>query len=578
MTAPLDVLEAAKTLLGDKVKASHERLGEPTIVLDGEDLKPAILALRDDPQLRFDFLADLTAVDWLAMPNGPPQKKVGWPPKHRFETVYHLLSLTTNRRIRVCAALDDANPTVASLADVWSVADPMEREAWDMFGIRFTGHPNLKRMFMHENFEGHPLRKDYPIDKRQGIWAPVDLLGYTTEDLEEMGKESDGNPVVINLGPSHPAMHGVYRVELLVHHETILKAEGETGYLHRGFEKSCEKGPWNDPIPYVDRLNYVSALMNDVGYVMAVEKLLGIEVTERCKFVRVIACELNRIMDHLVNVGTNLVDLGALTNFWYFFNAREKIYLLIERLTGSRLTNSWTRIGGAIRDVDDVWLKDLLVLLDDVQKAVEDVMGLVKRNRIFYDRTVGVGVFPKEKALSWGWTGPCLRASGVPHDLRKSAPYYHYDEFDFDVPVGENGDSYDRIMVRIEEIHQSARILRQAIAKIPGGPISVNDRRVTLPPKKLVYSSMEALINHFMRVFEGIRPPVGETYGATEAANGELGFYLISDGSPHPYRVHARGPCFPMWASFPKMIEGLMVPDAVAIFGGLNIIAGECER
>ena len=384
--------------------------------------------------------------------------------------------------------------------------------------------------------------------------------------------------MLVNLGPSHPAMHGTARAVIELEGENIASCKLDIGFLHRGFEKSCEKGPWNDPIPYVDRLNYISALMNDVGYVMAVEKLMGLEVTERCKFVRVIACEMNRIMDHLVNVGTNLVDLGALTNFWYFFNAREKIYLLVEKLTGSRLTNSWTRIGGAIRDVDDEWLKELVALLEDVQKAVDDVMGLVKRNRIFYDRTVGVGVMPKAKAISWGWTGPCLRASGVAHDLRKSAPYYHYDEFDFDIPIGENGDCYDRVMVRIEEIHQSSKIIRQAIAKLPGGPISIADKRVTLPPKKLVYSSMEALINHFMLVFEGIRPPVGEAYGATEAANGELGFYIVSDGSPHPYRVHARGPCFPMWASFPSMITGLMVPDAVAIFGGLNVIAGECER
>lgn len=357
MPASFDMISAVKTLLGDKVQATHERLGEATAVVAGKDLRATIEALRADPQLKMEFLSTLTAVDWLALPSGPAQKKMGWPPPHRFETVYHLYSFTSGRRLRVCAALDDANPVVATVSDLWDVANHMEREVWDMFGIRFTGHPNLKRIFLHENFDGHPLRKDYPIDKRQGIWAPVDLLGYTAEDLEEMGKASDGNPVVINMGPSHPAMHGVYRVELLVHHETILKAEGETGYLHRGFEKSCEKGPWNDPIPYVDRLNYISALMNDVGYVMAVEKLMGLEITERCKFVRVIACEMNRIMDHLVNVGTNLVDLGALTNFWYFFNAREKIYLLVEKLTGSRLTNSWTRIGGAIRDVDDEWLR-----------------------------------------------------------------------------------------------------------------------------------------------------------------------------------------------------------------------------
>lgn len=281
MAATLDVLEVAKSLLGDKVKASHQRLGEPTVIVAGKDLRATMDLLRADASMKIDFLADLTAVDWLALPNGPAQKQIGWPPPHRFETIYQLASLETGARLRVCAALDDENPTVASLADLWDVAHPMEREVWDMFGIKFTGHPNLKRIFMHENFDGHPLRKDYPIDRRQGIWAPVDLLGYTPADLEEMGQASDGNPVVINLGPSHPAMHGVYRVELLVHHETILKAEGETGYLHRGFEKSCEKGPWNDPIPYVDRLNYVSALMNDVGYCMAVEKLMGIEVTER---------------------------------------------------------------------------------------------------------------------------------------------------------------------------------------------------------------------------------------------------------------------------------------------------------
>ncbi len=576
MTARTEMLELVKTKLGDKIKDSHERFGDATVVVEAADLRAVLEALKSDPKLRLDWLIDVTGVDYQEI--AKLDASYGALPRTRFEAVYHLYSFDTNRRLRVRARLDDADPEVASVADLWAVADPMEREAWDMFGIRFVGHPNLRRIFMHERFDGHPLRKDYPIDKRPGIWAPVDLLGYTPEDLEELGREADGNPLVINLGPSHPAMHGVYRVEALVHHETILRAEGETGYLHRGFEKSCEKGPWNDPIPYADRLNYVSALMNNVGYCMAVEKLMGIEITERCKFVRVIVCELNRIMDHLVNVGTNLVDIGALTNFWYFFNVREKIYLLIEKLTGARLTNSWGRVGGAIRDLTPEWIDELLALLDDVQKAVEDVMGLVRRNRIFYDRTVGIGRWSRSQAISWGWTGPCLRASGVPYDLRKTAPYYHYDEFDFDVAVGENGDAYDRIMVRVEEMHQSARIVRQAVKRLPGGPISVPDKRLTLPPKKQVYTSMEALINHFMLVFEGMRPDPGEVYSYTEAANGELGFYVVSDGSPHPYRVHARGPCFPMWCSFPKMIEGLMVPDAVAVFGGLNIIAGECER
>jgi len=396
-----------------------------------------------------------------------------------------------------------------------------------------------------------------------------------TDDLEA---DLPTRHMVVNFGPSHPAMHGTVRMRMELDGETIVKAEPEIGFLHRGFEKSCEKGPWNDPIPYTDRLNYVSAIMNNVGYCMAVEKLMGLELPERGKYIRVILCELNRIMDHFVNVGAQLVDLGALTNFWYLFNVREKIYMLLEKLTGARLTNSYTRIGGMIRDLEPAWAQEVEGLMEEVHKAVTDVLGLIQRNRIFYDRTVGVGVWSKEKALSWGWTGPCLRASGVPYDVRKAAPYYHYDEFDFDIPVGEHGDAYDRVMVRFEEINQSARIVRQALKKLPGGPVSVQDPRVTLPPKKKVYTSMEALINHFMLVFEGLRPPAGEVYSYTEAANGELGFYVVSDGSGNPVKVRCRSPSFANTSALREMIMGSMIADIIPTFDLLNMIGGECDR
>lgn len=395
---------------------------------------------------------------------------------------------------------------------------------------------------------------------------------------QQIVTELDTPTMLINVGPSHPAMHGALRTQLTLDGETIVKAASEMGYLHRCFEKHSESSSYQQIIPYTDRLNYCSALMNNVGYCKAVEKLLGIQITDRAVFIRVIMCELSRIMDHFVCVGTNLVDIGALTNFWFFFNIREKIYNIIEKVTGARLTYAYTRIGGLARDIYPDFGSDVKVVLKEVEQGVADVAGLIQNNRILVERTVDVGVVSGEQAIAWGWTGPCLRASGVDHDLRKAEPYYHYDEFDFEVVIAENGDTYDRIMVRLEEIRQSARIVLQALEKMPGGPVQPSDPRVSMPPKEQVYGSIEGLMNHFKLVMHGILPPKGEVYDATEAANGELGFYLISDGSMHPYRLKVRPPCFPMFACFEKMIEGSMIADAVAIIGTLNIVVGELDR
>ncbi len=384
--------------------------------------------------------------------------------------------------------------------------------------------------------------------------------------------------MALNVGPAHPATHGALRFFVELDGETIVKAAAEIGYLHRAFEKHSEHSTWSQVIPYTDRLNYCSAMLNNVGYCFAVEKLLDIEIPERAKYIRVIVSELSRIMDHLICVGTSAVDLGGLTNFWYFFNVREQIYDFTEKLCGARLTTNYTRIGGVMRDLSPDFTDGIRKVLKSLEKAVRDVTRLLERNRIFMDRTQGVGVVTKEQAINWGWTGPCLRASGVPYDLRKAQPYYHYDEFDFEIPVGTVGDTYDRLMLRVEEMRQSAKIVEQALERIPDGPVLTDDPKVALPPKEKVYGSIEGLMNHFMLLIDGIKPPPGEIYAATEAANGELGFYIISDGGPRPYRVHCRPPCFPLCASYAKMAEGGMIADAVAILGSLNIVVGELDR
>lgn len=382
----------------------------------------------------------------------------------------------------------------------------------------------------------------------------------------------------LNLGPSHPTMHGTLRVMLTLDGETIVDARPEIGYLHRCFEKEAEDHTYTQIIPYTDRLNYVSAMMNNVGYAMAVEKLIGITIPERSQHLRVIVAELSRIMDHLVCIGTNLVDLGALTNFWYYYNVRERITDWVEKLCGARLTNSYVRIGGVMRDLPEGSDAEIRNCLKELRKAIKDVTGLLKKNRIFLDRTRDVGCISQADAIDWGFTGPCLRATGADYDIRKAAPYYGYDQLDWDVPVGVKGDNYDRLFVRFEEMLQSSRIIEQVLEKIQDGPIMVEDRQVALPEKHEVYNSIEGLIRHFELIMFGIRIQPGEIYSYSEAANGELGFYIVSDGSGKPYRIKVRPPCFAIYQAFPQIIKGQMIADAIAILGTLNVVAGELDR
>ncbi|MDY6331306.1 MAG: NADH-quinone oxidoreductase subunit D [Fibrobacter sp.] len=386
------------------------------------------------------------------------------------------------------------------------------------------------------------------------------------------------NLMPLNVGPSHPATHGCLRFLTALDGETIVASVEEIGYLHRGFEKMVERGTWQQVVPYTDRLNYCSAIMNNIAFCRAVENMFGVEIPERCKVLRVIVNELSRINDHFVCVAAAFQDLGGTTPFMYAFNPREEIMCIWEKLTGARLTNSFARIGGLYRDSYEGFEQDVLAALNSTEKALKDLHACLDRNRIFLDRTVGIGKISAEKAISYGWTGPCLRASGVASDLRKDEPYYDYETYDWEVVVGTQGDCNDRLQVRLAEIEESVKIVRQALKRLAPGPVDIVDPRIRVPAHKLAYQDMEGLIGRFKSVYEGIRVPEGEYYCGSECANGELGFTIISDGSGHPYRIKVRPPCLTQFAAFHELVEGGLLADSMAVLSGLNIIAGELDR
>ncbi|MEM7436092.1 MAG: NADH-quinone oxidoreductase subunit D [Myxococcota bacterium] len=396
---------------------------------------------------------------------------------------------------------------------------------------------------------------------------------------DEAALELPTEPMRLNMGPSHPAMHGTVRMVLDLDGEKILNLDLQPGYLHRGFEKSCERGTWSQVFPYADRLNYVSPMLNNVGWSLAVEKLLEIEVPERCQYYRVILGELSRIADHFTCNGASAMELGAFTPFLWLLKVRDWIWDLLEKETGARMTHSFGRIGGMAAPPTDTLEDDLKALLPEVHRVVKEAEIMLIRNRIFLDRMQGVGVLTKENALAYGCTGPVARGSGVAYDVRKDHPYMVYDRFDFEVPIGQDGDNWDRFMVRFEEIRQSVRIIEQAMEQMPkDGPVNVDDPRIVFPEKDDVYTTIEATIAHFKLVMEGLRTPKGEVYSFTEGGNGELGFYIVSDGSGTPYRVRVRPPCWYNLSACREMLMGDMIADIIPTFGSINMIGGECDR
>jgi NADH-quinone oxidoreductase subunit D len=445
---------------------------------------------------------------------------------------------------------------------------------------------------------------------------------------EGAGTGAGRQTIQVGVGPAHPAMHGIIRIQTELDGELIVKADVEIGYLHRAFEKDCEVGAYNNAIPYTDRLNYVSPLINNFGYCEAVEKLLGITVTERCQYIRVIMAEISRICDHLTCVGASAMELGAFTVFLYMIKAREFLWELVEEVTGARLTISYGRVGGVKADLPAGFGEQMRAAFKQVREVLEEVHRLLTGNRIFMDRMVGIGALSREETIAYAITGPLLRAAGVAYDVRKAQPYDAYDRIEFEVPTQTAGDNYARYLVRMAEMEQAMRIAEQGLDQLPGGPIQVDfegrpidpasyvdqgkqgktegllllpirlspnlsgserpahgrvnadDKRVVLPPKETTYGSIEGLMNHFMLIMEGfgIRPPQGEAYAAVEGANGELGFYVVSDGGDRPYRVRCRPPCLPPLAALHRMVEGEMVADLIPTFGSVNMIGGELDR
>ncbi|HEX7981248.1 MAG TPA: NADH dehydrogenase (quinone) subunit D [Gemmatimonadaceae bacterium] len=418
--------------------------------------------------------------------------------------------------------------------------------------------------------QGRPQRVPLATDEA-GNLVPITAAPAVEPELE-------GEHMLINIGPQHPATHGVLRLVLELDGETVVRCVPHIGYLHCGFEKIGEYRQYNQIIPWTDREDYLNSPGNNVAFALGAERLFGIEITERCKVLRVIAMELSRLISHCVWLGTFCIDIGAFTPFLWIFQQRERVYTMLESWIGARLTTTLTRIGGMGADIPDGWTEDLANFVRTFPKVLEECSTMLTKNAIWVGRTVGLGAMSPEEAVNYGLSGPMLRASGVAYDVRKDFPYLDYETYDFDVPIGQAGDVYDRYLVRMEEMRQSIRILEQALKRLPDGPVNVDDPRVILPPKSKATSDMESMIHHFKQVMEGPRPPIGESYVAVESPKGEKGYYMVSDGTSKPVRWRIRPPSFVNLSAIPKMVEGHLLSDVIAINASIDIVMGEIDR
>lgn len=564
------------------VKEDLER-AELAVRVAADRLLEVATFLHDDPSAAFDHITDICSADY------PDDRD-------RFEVIYHFLSLPHRTRIRVKARVTEDDPTIASITGIWKGADFLEREVYDLMGIKFSGHPDLRRILMPEDYdEGHPLRKDFPTEGK-GWRSRFEFIPRLDEPAveglaEEISAEqkkvfvSESGPssrrteeLLLNMGPQHPATHGVLRVVLELDGERIVKATPDLGYLHRGVEKLAEGLAYMQIIPHTDRLDYVCSMTNNYAYVRAVEKLLNLEIPERAEYIRTIVAEMQRIIGHLFWLGTQALDIGAMTVFFWTFREREVLLDLFEKLCGARLTLNYFRIGGVDSDFTPDLVQRLRAFLETFPAHIKEYDELLQTNRIWVGRTKNVAVISAEDAINFGITGPVLRASGIAYDVRKMEPYGAYGKVDWEVPVGKNGDTYDRYWVRMEELRQSCRIIAQCLDQMPEGPIIADAPQIIPPPKANVMRDMESLIHHFIIFTHGFKPPKAETYCATEAPKGELGFFIISDGSPRPYRMKIRSPSFIHMGAFDHMARGYLISDIITIFGTYDIVMGECDR
>ena len=580
---------AATSVAGSLEAAVGKDVLTPQTTADGiatfwiapDKVHGALAHLKSGVDQPYRMLYDLTAIDERTRTH--PQDH----PASDFTVVYHLLSFDRNEYIRIKTSLTEDRAVIGTISDLWPAANWYEREVWDMFGIRFEGHPHLERILMPRTWIGHPLRKDHPA--RATEMGPFQLPDTKEEAEQEalrfrpeewgMKPGRDGQDFLfLNVGPQHPGTHGVLRVVLQLDGEEIVDAVPDIGFHHRGAEKMGERQTWHTYIPYTDRIDYLGGVMNNMAYLMALEKLAGIRVPPRAQVIRVMLAELFRIISHLVWYGTFAQDLGQLSPVFYTFNDRERAFGIIEAICGARMHPNWFRIGGVAQDLPKGWDGLIRDFLKYLPSRLAEYDKEVMQNRIFKRRTQGVGAFTTEEAIEWGVTGPGLRACGLAWDFRKKQPYSGYEQFDFDIPTGTRGDCYDRGQVRVEEMRQSLRIIEQCVDNMPEGPYKSLDALACPPLKDRTMHDIETLITHFLGVSWGPVVPRGEALGAIEATKGNNGYYLISDGSTTSYRTRIRTPSFAHMQMLPLMARGRMIPDLLAILGAMDFVLADVDR
>ncbi len=578
----MNIIQELQDKFGKSAITPQSTIDEiPTFWTTKDRLHDILNYLKNGSEKPYPMLYDLTAIDERVRGNRQEQ------PESDLTVVYHLLSFERNSDVRIKIPLQDDKPSIKSITDIWRAANWYECEVWDMFGIHIDDHPHLRRILMPSTWKGHPLRKEHPARRTElGKFQLPDEKEIKEEDAmrfrpEEWGLSPgrDGTDFMfLNLGPHHTGTHGVLRIILELDGEKLVNAILDIGFHHRAAEKMGERQTWHTYIPYTDRIDYLAGVLNEFPYVLAVEKLAGIEIPDRAKVIRIMLAELSRIASHLVWYGTFAADLGQLSPVFFTFNDRERFYSIVEAICGFRMHPGWFRIGGVAENLPNGWEKLVREFLDYMPSRLKEYDRVILQNRIMKERTKGVGVLTRDEAIDWGVTGPNLRACGFEWDFRKKRPYSGYENFEFDIPTAVHGDSYDRAVVRVEEMRQSLRIVEQCLNNMPAGPCQSDHPLATPPRKDKTMYDIETLITHFLHVTWGPVMPVGESAFGIESAKGNNTYYVISDGENWSYRTRIRTPSFPHLQVVPEMARGLNISDLIAILGSIDFIMGDVDR